>query len=359
MANHSIILMNEVAKNLTETFMKNGAFIASRSPILQAGTPVQANINPNEGIGFAGLPVQGVGKAATTDGPVVYVYTTKRPGKAARLVPDTIQDVAIRIRRLSKLIIDPEQSVTATGRGEMYTRNERVACGSSCAPGQQNYAGTLGALVERKGEVYALSNNHVFSACNHVPLDMPILSPSWIDVSSGGAQPRTICNHSEFQELRSGEPNLVPPCKEDVALALVKDKSLVTSWQGDSRFGYDTPTNIVSPEPGMKVKKFGRTTGLTYGTIESEWDLFPMPYKSKEFSATVWMEGAWIIQGDGRDLDDNFALPGDSGSLIVTEDGKKAVGLLFAVSGPNGLMFPMSHISTLFGGFRLIDNHGI
>ena len=57
----------------------------------------------------------------------------------------------------------------------------------------------------------------------------------------------------------------------------------------------------------------------------------------------------------------HFALPGDSGSLVVTEDRSAAVGLLFAASpgGEEGVAIPMTHVATCFGNIALVSGHGV
>jgi hypothetical protein len=48
----------------------------------------------------------------------------------------------------------------------------------------------------RDGErILALSNNHVFAACNHTPVDMPILSPSTADARPGRRAPGELCRY--------------------------------------------------------------------------------------------------------------------------------------------------------------------
>jgi len=220
-------------------------------------------------------------------------------------------------------------------------------------------AGTIGALIERGGALYVLSNNHVLAAGNQVPVGMPILAPSSIDSGPGRRAPLEIARHSEICELRSGDPTLVVVGREDVALARVTDPTLVSSWQGDDAEGFDSPSTIASPVAGMRVKKVGRTTGLTQGTVESLVNNpFVIPYVLRLFRAPVWFRDMWTV----RDIHgDHFALPGDSGSLVVTDDGQAAVGLIFAV-GPGseyGIMIPMTHISTLFGGLALVSGHGV
>ena len=205
----------------------------------------------------------------------------------------------------------------------------------------------------------ALSNNHVFAACNHTPVGMPILAPSTMDARPGRRAPTEICRHERIVELQSGDPALVPVMRLDVAVAEVPDQNIVSSWQGNGTRGFDTPATTSSPVSDMKVKKFGRTTGLTSGIVEAfvptPWIL---PYRSGKFSATVWFVDTWTVISDGSDP---FALPGDSGSLVIKEDGSAAVGLLFAVNnkGQYGIIMPIDQVLSAFGSATLISGHGV
>ena len=103
----------------------------------------------------------------------------------------------------------------------------------------------------------------------------------------------------------------------------------------------------------------GRTTGLTSGVIEAK-TLAPLglDYNSKHFKAKVWFTNVWSIRAHPEPI---FALPGDSGSLIVDANAQHAVGLLFACSraGDVGWIIPMLSISDTFAGFSLLGGHGV
>ena len=225
----------------------------------------------------------------------------------------------------------------------------------------QRYSGTLGALMrdEENGHLYALSNNHVFGDCNHMPIGMPIMSPSNKDAGPQLPAPREIARFLRMHELRSGNPFLVRAVNVDAALGEVTDEDVVSSWQGNEHDGYDTPTTIVEPYPGMRVKKFGRTTGLTKGTIRTfVRDPMAVPYQSTHFWATVWFRHVWAVAADEGEM---FAAAGDSGSLVVTEDGAAAVGLIFAAS-PNGVfgwISPLTDVVAKLKGIALVGNHGV
>ena len=361
-----------LAEGLTSYFLQNGNFFAAGG-ILSGSAIPSATLSAihRDGAGFSGLAVQAVGHTVTDgvdesqldeqDRPGVHIYVARGSKKYLEDLPGEVGGIPCTVHNIGKLVVKPNQSAFTTNRGQLYERRKRIACGSSCAPSGRQYAGTLGALVRKKGSpktVYALSNNHVFADCNHTAVGQPILSPSGTDGRPGIRAPREICRHSEMVELRSGEPSLVAPCREDVAIAEITDADLVSSWQGDEQQGYDTPTAIAEPKTGLKVKKFGRTTGLTSGTMQSEQVRTDIPYEAQFFRALVWFQGVWVIRSNDGEP---FALGGDSGSLVVTEDHKAAVGLIFAASMKDGtaLVVPFQRIAGLFGGLGLVNKHNV
>ena len=354
----------ELAILLGSEFLKNGNFEATGAPsdtgsisqIFPAASEVASSYS--EGYGFSGLSVQSVGYAEGIQ-ETVFVYVTRGGRRSLDKLSNSVNGIPIRVVNLGKPIVRPEASATSGTQGNVYLRNDRIACGSSCAPAGENYSGTFGALVESNGRLMALSNNHVFAACNHINVGQPVLSPSAIDASPNLIAPREICRHHEIIELRTGTPSLVPLVRADAAIAVVPDGDVVSSWQGDDRNGYDTPPLAIVPKPGLRVKKYGRTTGLTSGVVEAAIPVpMALPYKTRYFSSTVWFIDVWTVRAD---VDaGTFALPGDSGSLVVTEDDNNAVGLLFAASR-RGEYGYIASVGTVLNemGISLVDGHGI
>lgn len=206
--------------------------------------------------------------------------------------------VHVVVNRIGQVVVKPEAASVEAHGGNVYLRGERVACGSSCAPSAEQYAGTLGALVRKasqqdekddNGQLFLLSNNHVLAAGNHTPVGMPILCPANRDARPGARAPGEVGRHAEIRELRSGDPELVPTACDDIAIATAVEPAGLSSWQGDDQ-GYDTPSDHMPPQSGVSVKKFGLTTGLTRGVVEAHLTSFPMPYKCRNFSAVVWFE---------------------------------------------------------------------
>ena len=365
----------DVALALTKRFLQAGNYVLAgtqgHGPHGARPAAAEAPEFPEyEEYGFSGLAVQSVGveEGKDVDDPRVHVYVTKGSRIPERKIDDDGKTVRVVVNRIGQVVVKPEAASVTTHGGNVYLRGERVACGSYCAPSAEQYAGTLGALVRKagqdeehdNGQLFLLSNNHVLAAGNHTPVGMPILSPANRDARPGARAPGEVGRHAEICELRSGDPDLVPPACDDIAIATAVNPTGLSSWQGDDQ-GYDTPGDHMPPESGVNVKKFGRTTGLTRGVVEARLTPFPMPYKCSNFSAVVWFENAWTIRGSDESP---FALPGDSGSLVVTDDGNYAIGIVFGASGGArgggyGIIIPIDHVLSMFGGLQLVSDHGV
>lgn len=354
----------EVAISLAHHFLAEGRYASMPSPVAGA---IPAGVQPASARdvflmgedGFEGLSIQSVGYEEGNDANVVHVYVTRGSASALKKISVAQGDINILATKMGEVRVRPEMAAASAMHGNLFVYRNRLACGSSCAPSGETYSGTLGALVrDSAGQLFVLSNNHVLAACNHIPVGMPILAPSSSDARPNKPAPAEIGRHHQIVELRSGEPTLVPCAEVDAAIALVTNPDKITSWQGDENHGYDTPSQAAQPLSGLRVKKFGRTTGLTLGTVEALIPTStPLPYKMKNFSAVVWFQNIWTILGEGKP----FALPGDSGSLVVTEDGTKTVGLIFAASPSNnyGWMIPINEVLSKLGGLSLVSHHGV
>ena len=364
-----------IATALATDFLRRGNYNASTGPITLAldigGSAISLGEadsfvsflsfpdDPHEG--FAELQVQSVGFDDSSPEPSVHLYLIRAPARLIKSLPPEIGGVPLKVHKMGPVSVRPDAAGTTTNRGNLFERDGRVCCGSSCAPTSENSSGTLGALVRiaRADQIYLLSNNHVFAGCNHVPKNQPILAPSSGDGRPDITAPREIGRHEMISPLASGSPNFVTPCDTDIALARATNPAVISSWQGSALQGYDTPTSITSPLSFMKVKKFGRTTGLTFGTVEAKVTTpTPITYNSKHFKGVVWFRDIWTIRADGKEP---FALGGDSGSLVVTEDGSEAVGLVFAANttGEYAWIVPMSAVVDAFGGLSLVGDHGV
>lgn len=356
--------IKEAAKALTDMLIANGQF----ATIPAKGSPAQAfrseedpdELDPIEEYELDKFSVNAVGYEEGVDDPKLYLFTAKGQKKSIqKTVTINNQTYHLETCKIGKIGIDLSQTFKTNQLGEIFLRHGTnvVCCGSSCAPARENHAGTFGALVRLNGSMYVLSNNHVIASCNHVEPGISILSPANGD-SRPGFPPLEIARLEFIQVIQSGHPVFIAPNSIDLALAKVMDESKVSSWQGDSINGFDTPATVVRPFTGLKVKKFGRTTGYTEGTLHSVMLRIAIPYEAPLFSGLVFFDDVWVVIPDGVS---HFSLPGDSGSIVVAADDSGVVGLNFAGNPGSGLgfMIPFDRVVSAFPGLTLVSGHQV
>src|SRR5262249_11100770 len=137
----------------------------------------------------------------------------------------------------------------------------------------------------------------------------------------------------------------------DAALALVRPGAV--SMDGAILDIATISSTPGTPTVGLPVMKSGRTTGFTTGTIGSFADI-NVQYQSscgsgKKF--VVSYNDQIVIDGNG------FSAGGDSGSLIVSNDGsscKQPVGLLFAGSSTTTIANPINDVLNAFPGLSFV-----
>ncbi|HEV8400570.1 MAG TPA: CARDB domain-containing protein [Gemmatimonadales bacterium] len=195
-------------------------------------------------------------------------------------------------------------------------------------------AGTAGARVrDALGRVYILSNNHVLANSNDATIGDPEYQPGPFD---GGTAADQIATLSDFQVINfTGGSNTI-----DAAIALTGTDVFDNSVPSDD--GYGMPNSTIYGDVngdgliddrnallGLNVQKYGRTTRLTHGTITGVNATVNVCYEAVEFVCIKQARyvDQLIIAPPG------FSNGGDSGSLIVTDDGNvNPVALLFAGS---------------------------
>ncbi|HEX2909010.1 MAG TPA: hypothetical protein VHO69_19210, partial [Phototrophicaceae bacterium] len=241
-------------------------------------------------------------------------------------------------------------------------------------------AGTLGTIVTDRttGEKFILSNNHVLANSNDALVGDPILQPGTAD---GGQNPADIVARLErFVRIRfTDEPDTPIPTPDgstgcDVVSVVVSATNALATLLGSSKRVAPTAATSTSqtttataqildnavdaalakpvdpnmftgeilniglvsgtkaPQLGMTVRKSGRTTGYTEGTINLINATVTVAYGSKSARFTGQIITSAMSQG------------GDSGSLIVDGTENKAVGLLFAGSNLATIFNPIDAV---------------
>ncbi len=221
-------------------------------------------------------------------------------------------------------------------------------------------AGTLGAVVKdtSTNEKLILSNNHVLANSNDAEIGDAILQPGPYD---GGTLPDdTIAHLLRFVPIKYVLD--LPDCPISTSVAsianffaralgskhrLVAMRQQLEANQVDAALAKPVEPGMVSDEIlsigqivgtkeaelGLAVRKSGRTTGYTTGTIEL-----------LDATVNVSYGTGKIATFEGQIVTSAMSQGGDSGSLLVDANENLALGLLFAGSDQTTIHNPISAV---------------
>lgn len=197
-------------------------------------------------------------------------------------------------------------------------------------------SGTLGALITDGTNQYILSNNHVLGRSGQAVAGEDVSQPGLIDNNCNIAT--VVADFTGFAPLG--------PSNVDAAVAQLRPGQMNSNGSIED---IGVPSNtIVSPSVGLSVAKSGRTTGFTTGSITSINTSVTVAYSAScggggKKSNITFTNQIVITPG-------NFSAGGDSGSLIVTNNGShNPVGLLFAGSSSATIANPIGEVLTRLG----------
>ena len=215
---------------------------------------------------------------------------------------DSLGLLPVRIRRVPmnrfSAVPSPAAPLAHAAAGSPVGRiGSRVSV--QCAQGE--IPGAIGAFVRNADGVWLLSANHVL-ACNGRHL--PLAQPSHGVYLGTNRVSRTIV----FSELKpSGYQADAAACLLDPAAGIVP------AWPT----GWTANPNPFTPTVNLRVKvsvngvdAFGTVTGVGTFHVAMGSSNFPCSLDDVEFNGSI------LVQAD----DAQFALPGNSGGLVVTAD---------------------------------------
>ena len=234
-------------------------------------------------------------------------------------IPTDIQEEEIELQGASLLLTDVEPQID-TGtytplRGGISMgpcRSVFLAPPDVPAPGNYVFTGTFGAVVKDRttGAAMALTNFHVACIDDGWSVGDVMAQPSRVDTGS--------CPSDRFGTLTRAV------LSENVDGAVVKL---------DSGKSYDCSIEeiggvrgTVAASDGMAVRKRGRTTELTYGTVNSTDVSVTIDYGDGLGTRTLKKQ-IRVIPDTSQNA--RFSDKGDSGSVVV-DGNEKVLGLLFA-----------------------------
>lgn len=231
-------------------------------------------------------------------------------------------------------------------------------------------AGTLGCFVEKYGEIFILSNNHVLANSNNGQIGDKILQPGPYD--GGSESSDTVAFLNSFVPIMFAEGSLPTTCPIANFIKTVLNIMLITigskTRYNAVRPQEDPPENLVdcalagplSPDAinkidqptsvdlsgyylNMQVEKLGRTTGATSSYVAQQDLTVDVEYDAGRFARFVDQIG--ILSNDKTP----FSQGGDSGSAITTNAAKTLIGLLYAGSDQITIANPIGHVFTGLG----------
>ncbi len=207
--------------------------------------------------------------------------------------------------------------------------------------------GTLGSLVTDGQNQYVLSNFHVLasdvvSGDNHdiARVSDPIIQPGLIDVN---------CNQDNAQNVGklSAWADPIKGTKVDAAIAVV-DPGMVDPGGAILEIGRVSQTTV-EPTLNLRVKKSGRTTGLTRSRISGINATVSISYNTEcagPARGTATFTNQIVVVNRGS----KFLAAGDSGSLMVEDvaSNPSPVGLLYAGSQTVAIAHPIGDVLDYF-----------
>ncbi len=207
--------------------------------------------------------------------------------------------------------------------------------------------GTLGSLISVGGVKRILSNYHVFEADivsggngRVAQTGDYIIQPGLIDVGCNAASAQNVATLVKTSSL----PNNNVDCSSANIIS-----GMVNTTGAILEIGTISATTQAA-SVNLKVKKSGRTTGLTRSTISGLNATISVSYENECAGGTAFTKtftGQILVANRSS----KFLGSGDSGSLMVTDvtTNAKAVGLLFAGSTSIAVANPINSVLSFLG----------
>lgn len=210
--------------------------------------------------------------------------------------------------------------------------------GAQMAPEGANWVGTIGSAF-----TFPLNGKEVHGAvtCYHVAMKK--------NAKIGDKMLQPGPGYDWFGKLARWCPlNFSGPNYLDIALIDCRrtdgQYAPVTDTVGPHQvdLGAYVPAPILNPPLGQRVVKVGRTTGVTLGILVGVGASSRVQYDG---GVATFIDQFVFETEDGTP----FSEPGDSGSMIMTED-MRPVGSLFAGGGSTTLANPLKYLLEWSGG---------
>jgi hypothetical protein len=296
----------------------------------------EANLLRMRNVVAVGVGLKIAGDVQTNEPSIVVSVVKKLPVvqlHESALVPKTLGGVPTDVVETGKIFAlqDPTQKMRPARPG--------ISIGH-----YQITAGTLGCLVERNGQVFILSNNHVLANSNAGHLGDAILQPGPYDGGTsadqigtleqfipvgfeGGVTPTPGC--SLLSSLFKSSPTVNEPGNNTVDCAIARPTS--PDLVNPDILNIGIPVGLGTATLGTPLQKSGRTSGYTTDKI-TQIDVTT----SVDYGGKIAVFKNQLMAGA-------MSKGGDSGSAVLDMN-KQVVGLLFAGSDTTTIMNPIQFV---------------
>ncbi len=186
-------------------------------------------------------------------------------------------------------------------------------------------AGTLGAIVKKGNRRFILSNCHVLANSGLGRRKDAVFYPGPDD---GGTTANLVGTLMQFVKFKVGGDfnNRV-----DAALCAI-DKGRLDQLDFTIP-GLKGAPGTIAAKRGMKVIKFGRTTGNTEGEVQDT-----------HFRLVLKYPGVGDVGFLDQVFCSRYSKPGDSGSIVLDKESGKIVGLHFAGADGGSVFNPIAEV---------------
>lgn len=284
------------------------------------------------------------GDQVTTEPAVIVSVSQKLPAAqltASTMVPKTINGVKTDVVETGKIVAFQQQ-------GKMRPARPGISIGH-----YQITAGTFGCLVQKNGQMFILSNNHVLANSNAAQLGDPIWQPGKYDGGTSADQIGTLEQFIPIGFPGDPTPTPTPGCSPLAAIMKLINPGSTPQAQinepgnntVDCAIARPTSPDLVTPDIlnigvpvgvgtatlGTALQKMGRTTAYTTGQIT-------------QIDVTVSVDyGGKVATYKNQLMAGAMSAGGDSGSAVLDMQ-KRVVGLLYAGSDTTTIMNPIQFV---------------
>lgn len=293
-----------------------------------------------------------VGTAITADAsgkPAIMILTESAMGTR---LPQTIDGYTVIENITGKL-----HAYKSGGGGVSHTAKQTAPIQLGTSGGNVNdiangfcCSGTLGALVSKGGSQYILSNSHVFAGDvvsggngKVAQIGDDVNQPGLVDNNCSSSNTNIVADVSSLSTLYP------PGSTPNVDCSIAQVRAGMVRTDGSILEIGTLSASTVGASVGQAVKKSGRTTGLTRGTIGALNATVNVGYEDEcsGNSFTKTFTGQIIVSQHHS----SFLGAGDSGSLMVEDvaTNPRAVGLLYAGSSSSAVANPIGDVLSHLG----------